>query len=91
MHVVRVLVDASVRVLAPPRWSVGGRSENSASIDSFVISRATRIEGHFRGLREAVGTWFDRGFIAWDCESGIATLVKFVGAIRGAHLPAPRG
>ena len=82
VHVVRVLVNVWVWVLAPPRWSASGRSEHSASIDGFVSSRATRNDRHFRELREAVGTWFDRRFVAWDYESGIDTLVGLVGAIR---------
>ena len=58
-RVVSVLVYISVRALAPPRWSVGGRSENSASIEGFVNGRRKRITRHFRGLRDAVGTWSD--------------------------------
>ena len=91
MCVVRVLSDVSVRVLVPPRWSVGGRSENSASIEGFVNGRAMRNDRHFGGLREAVGTWFDRGVVACVYKSWIATLVKFIGSIRGAHLPASPG
>ena len=51
----------------------------------------TPIGWHFTGLREAVGTWFDHGLVAWGCESGFATLVGLVGAIRGVHIPASPG
>ena len=71
--------------------SVNGRNENSASIDGFVISRGTRIDRHLRGLRDVVGTWFDRRLVSWVYKSGIYTLVKLVGAIRRASIPASPG
>ena len=70
---------------------VGGRSENSASIEGFVNGRGTYINRLTRGRRDVVGTWFDRKVVAWVYKSRIYTLVKLAGAIRGAHISKSPG
>lgn len=86
VRVVRVLVGASVRALAPPEWSVGDGSEDGASREGFVNGRGTCICQHFRVLRDAVGKWFDRGVVARVYQGGTATHEKVVVAICEAHI-----
>ena len=53
MREVRVLDGASVRTIAPARWTVGDGSEDGASLEGFVNGRCTHFVRHFRAQLES--------------------------------------